>query len=135
MDEKSICERILINRKRVGLTQEEMARQIGISVNSYREIENGSTKLVNKRIVKIGELLGVSPEELLTGNSAQLESYDKRIEEIEKKHGRELSDIIGKYKLIVAELEGEIKQLRTSIETKERIIGLLKEEKEKNGKY
>mgnify|MGYP000521334199 CR=1 FL=1 len=135
MDEKSICERILINRKRVGLTQEEMARQIGISVNSYREIENGSTKLVNKRIVKIGELLGISPEELLTGNSAQLESYDKRIEEIEKKHGRELSDIIGKYKLIVAELEGEIKQLRTSIETKERIIGLLKEEKEKNGKY
>ena len=135
MDEKSICERILINRKRVGLTQEEMARQIGISVNSYREIENGSTKLVNKRIVKIGELLGISPEELLTGNSAQLESYDKRIEEIEKKHGRELSDIIGKYKLIVAELEGEIKQLRTSIETKERNIGLLKEEKEKNGKY
>lgn len=135
MDEKSICERILINRKRVGLTQEEMARQIGISVNSYREIENGSTKLINKRIVKIGELLGIPPEELLTGNTSQLEDYDRKIEEIEKRHSRELSDIIGKYNLLVAELEGEIKQLKTSIETKERIIGLLKEEKEKNGKY
>lgn len=135
MDEKSICERILINRKRVGLTQEEMARQIGISVNSYREIENGSTKLINKRIVKIGELLGIPPEELLTDNTSQLEDYDRKIEEIEKRHSRELSDIIGKYNLLVAELEGEIKQLKTSIETKERIIGLLKEEKEKNGKY
>ncbi len=54
-------------RKVMGLTQEELARKIGISRQAYNNIEHGRTHLVNRKLNKIADQLCVSVDRLLLG--------------------------------------------------------------------
>lgn len=54
-------------RKVMGMTQEELARRIGISRQAYNNIEHGRTRLVNKKLGKIADQLCVSVDRLLLG--------------------------------------------------------------------
>ncbi len=64
-DNGSIKEKIYETRRKKGLSQEEMANRLGMSLNSYRKIERGPTLLVSRRIWEIAETLNVTPEELV----------------------------------------------------------------------
>ncbi len=54
-------------RKSLGLTQEEMARKLGISRQAYNNIEQGKTVMINRKLPKIADQLCISVDHLLLG--------------------------------------------------------------------
>lgn len=129
MDNNSIRNRILQERKRLGLTQDEMGNKIGVSGNAYRDIEKGKTRLISNRLEKIAAVCGKSVEEIILGYPAPNEDFKSRLEESEKEFRRKITEIEADFKLTIAEKDGEINVLRTTLSNKEKIIGLLKENK------
>jgi transcriptional regulator with XRE-family HTH domain len=130
MDCSQIKERIKSVRKSKGLTQETMAKSLGISVNSYREIESGRTKLINSKLFKICDILEISPGKLMMGELSR-EEYIREIRQLKSTHKEEIAKLEHNYKIKVAELEGEINVLKINLQTKNSIIGVLKEESQK----
>ena len=127
MDADSIRERIFNERRRLGMTQEEVAARLGISANSFREMENGGTTLINKRLPDIAKIFGITLEELLIGYPIPANDYKKQMEESEKLYKAKMREIESRYQMILIEKEGEIKVLRATLENKNSIIGFLRE--------
>lgn len=59
-------EKITLTRTLKGLTQEEMAEKLSMSITGYAKIERGETKLQNPRLDKIAEVLGIELSDLLS---------------------------------------------------------------------
>ena len=57
--------RVRLRREQLGLSQEELAEKIGISVAHMSHIETGNTKLSLPVFVDIAEALSVQTDELL----------------------------------------------------------------------
>ena len=126
MVNREIKSRIREKRKALGYTQEYLARELKISVNSYRQIESGSTVLISKRVTDIAVVLGIAPEELISGR-AFIDIGQKRCEEIEERYIEIIKRKDADYKIARIELEATIASLKLSLESKESIIGVLKE--------
>lgn len=103
-----------------------MARALNISTNSYCQIETGKTMLISSRVFEIATVLKTTPEELLLGINPKEESNSKA-EETEVFYKEKIARIEAENKITKVELEAEIQQLNTALETKNRIIGFLKE--------
>lgn len=56
----------LIRRERIrqGVTQEKLARAIGVSFQQVQKYENGTNRVSAGRLAKVGEVLGLKPEDL-----------------------------------------------------------------------
>ncbi len=126
MVNREIKSRIREKRKALGYTQEYLARELKISVNSYRQIESGSTVLISKRVTDIASVLGIAPEELIS-DRAFIDTGQKRCEEIEERYIEIIKRKEADYKIVRIELEATIESLKLSLESKESIIGVLKE--------
>lgn len=126
MDFDQIRERIKRERRSLGYTQEYMATTLGISVNSYREIESGTTLLVNPRLEEIAKILD-KPLENLIFDTASSFDYSQKLSVVEKEFKEKLDISETAYKIKLAEKEGEINVLKANLETKESIIGVLRE--------
>jgi transcriptional regulator with XRE-family HTH domain len=126
MNSEHIRKRIKKERRALGLTQEFMAESLKISANSYRELENGSIHLINPRLEQIASILKTPLESLIFGDISK-EEYLKKIADIEKSFQEKLLILISSHKIEIAEKDGEINILKASLETKESIIGVLKE--------
>ncbi|HCV15686.1 MAG TPA: hypothetical protein DF637_05075 [Rikenellaceae bacterium] len=126
MDFDQIRERIKRERRSLGYTQEYMATTLGISVNSYREIESGTTLLVNPRLEEIAKILD-KPLENLIFDTASTTDYSQKLSIIEREFKERLDITETAYKIKLAEKEGEINVLKANLETKESIIGVLRE--------
>ena len=57
------------NRKKAGLTQIELAEKLGISIATLRRWEAGETAPTGTRIIELANLLGTSPDEIISQNS------------------------------------------------------------------
>ena len=57
MDNASIKENIRRFRKERKMTQEEMADMLCISITAYRDLERGSTSIMNSNVLRIAELM------------------------------------------------------------------------------
>ncbi len=55
------AKKIKSRRKELGLTQESIAKGLGISQKAYCDIENGKTKLKTDTLDKVCKILRVSP--------------------------------------------------------------------------
>ncbi len=126
MDFEHIRERIKRERKAQGFTQEQMAGYLGISVNSYREIEKGKTLLINNRLVKIATILN-KPLETIVFDISSVEDYTHKLLLMEQEYREKLNIAETSYKIKIAEMEGEINVLKANLKTKESIIGVLRE--------
>lgn len=124
-----IRERIKRARRSLGYTQEQMAEALKISTNSYREIESGNTTLINPRLPVIAQILNLSMESLIFGHVPKEESLET-IKRLEKDYRTQIRTLITNHKIEIAEKEGEINILKTSLQTKDRIIGVLNEKDE-----
>lgn len=62
-----VIARIYRYRKRLCLSQEYVAKHMGIRRNAYTMIENGKRELKADEAVKLAALFGVSVDRLLTG--------------------------------------------------------------------
>lgn len=126
MENRLIKLKIQNLRKMMGYTQESMAGKIGMSTNSYSQIERGKTVLVSKRLFDIAKALNTTPEELILGYVPKEDLTDK-IAEIESTYKEIIAKTESENKIARVELEAEIQRLRATIESKESIIGVLKE--------
>ena len=80
MDYYKIGQNIRRYRKSMGLTQEQLAEMINISVPHMNHIETGITKLSLQVLVDISDALKVSTNDLLSDNVVL--SRERRYEEI-----------------------------------------------------
>ncbi len=127
MENRLIKLKIQNLRKTLGYTQESMASKIGMSTNSYSQIERGKTVLVSNRLFDIAKALNTTPEELILGYSASKEDLSDKIAAIEVMYKEKIAKAESENKITQVELEGEIQRLRATLESKESIIGVLKE--------
>lgn len=65
-----VGERIRDERKRQNITQDELAREIGLTRTSITNVENGRQKLLLHTLFQIANYLGTSPVRLLPGCDA-----------------------------------------------------------------
>lgn len=96
------------------LSQEEMANALGITRNTYRNIEKGKTKLISETILKVAEWAEISPEEVVLGY-APVEDHDSVLKETREK-------LNGRIKMLTDEYEAKLEIQRTEIELLKELI-------------
>lgn len=134
MNDDSIKENIIKKRTEAGLSQDEMARRLDISRNSYRSIEKGTSRLISKRLSKIAENLHTTEEELVLGYKPV--RVEPKLEDVETQFLAQIDDLKGGYEVQVEALRNQIESLtqtiadlRETISSKNEIIALLKQGK------
>ena len=127
MDNLTIKDNIRRIRKSQRITQEEMAHRLGISLTAYRDLEKGSTSMMNANVARIALLLNTSIEELLLGYRP-VQMPERILKEEQEKYGNHIDTM----KKRIDDLEKLVKSLQETIETKNEIIGMLKKSLDKD---
>ncbi len=65
-----IGNKLLSIRKRMGLTQAEVAEAAGLADRTYADIERGSTNMRIETVLRICDALHITPDEILTDDNA-----------------------------------------------------------------
>lgn len=81
-DLRTIGNKLLSIRKRMGMTQAEVAEAAGLSDRTYADIERGSVNMRTETILRICNVLHITPDEILTEESTSLAA--KQAELIER---------------------------------------------------
>lgn len=71
-DLHTIGNKLLIVRKRMGMTQAEVAESAGLSDRTYADIEKGTVNMRTETILRICNTLHITPDEILTEDSTSL---------------------------------------------------------------
>lgn len=121
MDNSTIKDNIRKVRKAKRLTQEEMAHKLDISLTAYRDLEKGSTSIMNANIIRMAEVLETSTEELVLGYRP-VHSPAKLLEDIRNEYGGKISIMERR----IADLEKLVDSLEETIRTKNEIITMLR---------
>lgn len=121
MDNSTIKDNIRRMRKASRLTQEEMANKLDISLTAYRDLEKGSTNIVNANVMKIAQLLDTSTEELVLGYRP-VQTPAKLLEDMRSEYGGRISTMERR----ITDLEKLVQTLEETIKTKNEIIIMLK---------
>ena len=121
MDNSTIKDNIRRMRKASRLTQEEMANKLDISLTAYRDLEKGSTNIVNANVMKIAQLLDTSTEELVLGYRP-VQAPAKLLEDMRSEYGGRISTMERR----ITDLEKLVQTLEETIKTKNEIITMLK---------
>lgn len=75
----AIGNRFLSIRKRLGLTQAEVAEQAGLSGRTYADIERGTVNMRIETFLRICKVLDVTPDRVLTDNIPSVEARRKEL--------------------------------------------------------
>ena len=121
MDNSTIKDNIRRMRRASKLTQEEMAHKLDISLTAYRDLEKGSTNIVNANVMKIAQLLDTSTEELVLGYRP-VQTPAKLLEDMRSEYGGRISAMQRR----ITDLEKLVESLQETINTKNEIIIMLK---------
>ena len=73
---REVAERIRATRESVGLTPEEMAEKVGVSVFEYNAYEGGAKDFSFTFIYKFANSCGVEITDLMEGESPRINSFD-----------------------------------------------------------
>ncbi len=68
-DLHTIGNKLLCIRKRMGMTQAEVAEAAGLSDRTYADIERGSVNMRTETLLHICKVLHITPDEILTEKS------------------------------------------------------------------
>lgn len=71
-DLHAIGNRLLAIRKRMGMTQAEVAEAAGLSDRTYADIERGTVNMRTETILRICNVLHITPDEILTEENTTL---------------------------------------------------------------
>src|SRR5574344_404859 len=124
MDNSSVKNNIFKLRKERGLSQEEMAQKMNISITAYRKLEKGKTAIISERLFQLSDILGVPEADLVLGykshHNDSIMSGELNEEELTGLEYAELKELRAQNEL----LSGEVKTLRGWLSDKEEIIQL-----------
>ena len=81
-DFHTVGNKLLAIRKRMGMTQAEVAEAAGLADRTYADIERGSVNMRTETVLRICRVLHITPDEILTEDAApthlrQAELWDK----------------------------------------------------------
>lgn len=74
--------RLKEKRKALGLTQEQLAEKLNISIKHYGGVERGIAGLSIENLVELSNILGVSLDYLIKGESPENDTFPERIREL-----------------------------------------------------
>ena len=103
------------------MTQEDMAARLDISLTAYRDLERGSTNVMNANIFRIAELLEISVEELILGYRP-VQAKGIQVEDVRAEYGGQITVMERR----ISDLEKLVSSLEETIITKNEIISMLK---------
>ena len=66
LDLRAVGNKLLTMRKRMGMTQAEVAEAAGLSDRTYADIERGSVNMRTETVLRICQALHITPDEILT---------------------------------------------------------------------
>ena len=95
---KCIGERICKLRKRSGMTQEQLAEKMDVSIQMISNLERGMKAIRIDNLVKLSRILGVTADFILTGQqtTSDLDSLSQKINRLSAEH-RDLIELIVTY--------------------------------------
>ena len=79
LDTREIGNKLLAIRKRMGMTQVEVAEAAGLSSRTYADIERGTVNMRVETILRICEALHITPDEILTQSNTELTAQEEEI--------------------------------------------------------
>ena len=79
LDMREIGNKLLTIRKRMGMTQVEVAEAAGLSSRTYADIERGTVNMRVETILHICEALHITPDEILTQSNTELTAQEEEI--------------------------------------------------------
>jgi len=79
LDLYKIGNKLLTIRKRMGLTQIEVAELAGLSDRTYADIERGNVNMRIETILRICEVLHITPDEILTEKETEMTPQQEEI--------------------------------------------------------
>lgn len=79
LDMHEIGNKLLVIRKRAGMTQADVAEAAGLSSRTYADIERGSVNMRVETILHICEALHITPDEILTKSNEDVFVQEKEI--------------------------------------------------------
>lgn len=120
-------------RKERRMTQEDVAREIGVSRISYSKLERGETRILNEGVEKLARLFDVSEDELLFGARKGADTGATALEEGEMPYGSAaLQRQLVSMEREIALLKDLVGTLQETIESQREMIALLREKKSGN---
>jgi len=78
-DFREIGEKLHSIRKRMGLTQAEVAEAAGLADRTYADIERGSVNMRIETILRICNVLHITPDEILTEDAPSLSARQEEL--------------------------------------------------------
>lgn len=79
LDMREIGNKLLAIRKRMGMTQVEVAEAASLSSRTYADIERGTVNMRVETILHICEALHITPDEILTQSNTELTAQEEEI--------------------------------------------------------
>lgn len=76
-DLHAVGNRLLAIRKRMGMTQAEVAEAAGLSDRTYADIERGTVNMRTETVLRICNVLHITPDEILTEESVSLSAQQE----------------------------------------------------------
>lgn len=64
-------------RKKMGLTQAEVAEQADLSTRTYADIERGSVNMRIETVLRICKALQITPDEILTADDSEISAVEQ----------------------------------------------------------
>lgn len=123
-DEAAIKKNIRNRRESLGISQTEMARRLDISLNAYRKLEKGKTRIFTNSFRAFAEETSTSVIDLVSGYSHSDGSekdrafFESRIHEIETEHSKVIEEMSSE----ISRLRKEISSLSASLKDKDDVI-------------
>lgn len=80
-DFRKIGNKLLVFRKKAGLTQAEVAEEAGLSDRTYAEIERGTVNMRIETILRICNVLRITPDMILTEENTFFSAQEQELME------------------------------------------------------
>ncbi len=78
LNKKEMGSRIRSRREALGMSREELAKKLSVTGKTIANIEYGEKGVTLKNLYKLKQVLGVSIDYLMEGDSSFMDSEDKR---------------------------------------------------------
>ena len=94
---KTIGEKLKIAREYLGLTQEQVAKTLGISRNAIINIENNSRSVKSNELFNFSKLYGITMEEIVSDEkqiNMNFSTFARGFEKLSKKDQQEILNLI-----------------------------------------
>ena len=114
---EEILSRIKALREERGLSQSQLADELGIGRTTYLNFETGKTRLFSKNLVALAEYFQLSEEEILCGEKPS-EAVLRDVEDFEEKR----LALIAEYEDRLSDLNTKLQQAQQTIEDNKQII-------------